>query len=285
MPSPSQVNSPASPAGARRAARRPAARPSSPVSSSRGGRSLTPAPRRRVATSQLHSALLRGSLLQLHGLHTSSWLSAVNIVCPPMGDSVSEGSIAAVLKQPGGGVGDGDGCPAPRRPNPPARPAPTASHAPAAGDAVKEDDVIAQIETDKVTIDVKYTARTPGTISALLIKEGDTVVVGQDIAKVEEGAAAAPAAAPAAAAEAPKPAAEPPKPAAAAPPPPPKPAAAPEKVRRAAAGAHRWPGGCRLCRAAAALQAARLPGGQVAAAGRAAPRRCNAGPAPACRSA
>jgi 2-oxoglutarate dehydrogenase E2 component (dihydrolipoamide succinyltransferase) len=26
-----------------------------------------------------------------------------------------------------------------------------------AGDAVKEDDVIAQIETDKVTIDVKYT--------------------------------------------------------------------------------------------------------------------------------
>jgi pyruvate/2-oxoglutarate dehydrogenase complex dihydrolipoamide acyltransferase (E2) component len=92
-----------------------------------------------------------------------------------------------------------------------------------AGDAVKEDDVIAQIETDKVTIDVKYTATAPGMIAELMVKEGDTVVVGQDIARVEEGVAEAKPAAPAAAA-APQPAAAAPPP----PPPPPKPAAAPE---------------------------------------------------------
>jgi hypothetical protein len=55
----------------------------------------------RLPTSTLNTALVRSSLLQLQGIHTSSWLSAINIVCPPMGDSVSEGSIAAVLKQPG----------------------------------------------------------------------------------------------------------------------------------------------------------------------------------------
>ncbi len=55
----------------------------------------------RLLTSNLNSALVRSSLLQLQSIHTSSWLSAVNIVCPPMGDSVSEGSIAALLKQPG----------------------------------------------------------------------------------------------------------------------------------------------------------------------------------------
>lgn len=102
------------------------------------------------------------------------------------------------------------------------------------GDAIKEDDIIAQIETDKVTIDVKYTASAPGTITQLMVKEGDTVVVGQDIAKVEEGVAEAKPAAPAAAA-APQPAA------AAAPPPPPppapKPAAAPE-VRNSTSTEH-----------------------------------------------
>lgn len=99
---------------------------------------------------------------------------------------------------------------------------------------MQEDDVIAQIETDKVTIDVKFTGKS-GRISTLLVAEGDTVVVGQAVASVEEGdfgsssssapAAAAEEEAPAAAAAPPKPAAAAaPKPAAAAPPPPPKPA-------------------------------------------------------------
>lgn len=130
-----------------------------------------------------------------------------------MGDSITEGSIAAVLKQ--------------------------------AGDTVKEDDVIAQIETDKVTIDVKFTGKS-GKISQVLVAEGDTVVVGQPVASVEEGdfgssssssAAAAPEAeAPAAAAEPAPAAAAAPKPAAAAaPPPPPKPAA-PQQAPAAAGG-------------------------------------------------
>lgn len=47
-----------------------------------------------------------------------------------------------------------------------------------AGDAIKEDDVIAQIETDKVTIDVKYTAKAPGVLTALMVASGDVVQVG-----------------------------------------------------------------------------------------------------------
>lgn len=47
----------------------------------------------------------------------------------------------------------------------------------ASGDAVKEDDIIAQIETDKVTIDVKYTSKAPGVVSAMLVGSGDVVQV------------------------------------------------------------------------------------------------------------
>lgn len=45
------------------------------------------------------------------------------------------------------------------------------------GDVVKEDDIIAQIETDKVTIDIKYTGKQPGKITQLMIKEQDVVQV------------------------------------------------------------------------------------------------------------
>eukprot|EP00879_Flechtneria_rotunda_P007677 GHRR01008050.1.p1 GENE.GHRR01008050.1~~GHRR01008050.1.p1 ORF type:complete len:443 (+),score=198.63 GHRR01008050.1:503-1831(+) len=170
-------------------------------------------------------ALMSPAALRL--LQTSSALPA-DVVVPSMGDSITEGSVAAVLKQ--------------------------------AGDVVQEDDVIAQIETDKVTIDVKFSGKS-GKISEVTVKEGDTVVVGQQVAKVEEGdftadsgaAAAKPAAAePAGAAQAPpsddaqKPkqqqsAAAPKPPAAAAPPPPFKQpsggAAAADKAAAAPAGA------------------------------------------------
>ncbi len=46
-----------------------------------------------------------------------------------------------------------------------------------AGDVVKEDDVIAQLETDKVTIDVKYTGKQPGIINSLQVKPQDVVQV------------------------------------------------------------------------------------------------------------
>ncbi len=55
------------------------------------------------------------------------------------------------------------------------------------GDPVKEDDVIAQIETDKVTIDVKYTSKEPGVLKKVMIAAGDVVQVGQMVATVEQG--------------------------------------------------------------------------------------------------
>lgn len=100
------------------------------------------------------------------------------------------------------------------------------------GDAVREDDVVAEIETDKTAIPVP--APSHGIIEELLVADGATVKAGQDLFKLKKtdappaGAAAAPpkkAEAPAAAAAPP-----PPRPAAAAPaapkpaPPPPPPA-------------------------------------------------------------
>jgi len=79
---------------------------------------------------------------------------------PEMGDSITEGSIAAVLKS--------------------------------VGDSVAADDVIVQIETDKVTIDVR--APCAGVIQSLQVKEGDTVLVGQAVLALAVNAASAPAA-------------------------------------------------------------------------------------------
>lgn len=74
---------------------------------------------------------------------------------PPLGaESISEGTVGTILKQP--------------------------------GDVVVEDDVIAQLETDKVTIDIKYQKNIPGTIKAIHFAEGDTVEVGQAFADIEE---------------------------------------------------------------------------------------------------
>src|SRR4051812_49215445 len=78
------------------------------------------------------------------------------------------------------------------------------------GDAVTRDEVIAKIETDKVTVDL--TAPTDGVLSQIKVKQGQTASVGDVIAYVEEGAAAP---AKPKASEAPKPEAA--RPAAAAP--------------------------------------------------------------------
>ena len=57
-----------------------------------------------------------------------------------------------------------------------------------AGDEVKEDDVLLQIETDKVTIDVRYTESQSGVVKEYLVGEEDTVTVGQHVATVDKGA-------------------------------------------------------------------------------------------------
>jgi 2-oxoglutarate dehydrogenase E2 component (dihydrolipoamide succinyltransferase) len=104
----------------------------------------------------------------------------VAIEVPQMGDSITEGAVAALVKAP--------------------------------GESAETDEVIAQIETDKVTIDVK--APSSGTVREYSVAEGDTVTVGQKIATFVPGAAAAAkpkavSAAPATAAAAAKPAAKP----------------------------------------------------------------------------
>ena len=99
-----------------------------------------------------------------------------------MGDSITEGAVAALTKSP--------------------------------GDAVEADEVVAQIETDKVTIDVRAPAA--GVLDAYKVGEGDTVTVGQALATFTPGGAGAPAkaaAAPAAAApRPPRPPRPPPRP-------------------------------------------------------------------------
>uniref|UniRef100_A0A7S2Z7B2 dihydrolipoyllysine-residue succinyltransferase n=1 Tax=Chloropicon laureae TaxID=464258 RepID=A0A7S2Z7B2_9CHLO len=131
---------------------------------------------------------------------TPAVLESVTIDVPQMGDSISEGTIATIDKAP--------------------------------GDAVAEDEVIVQVETDKVTIDIRSPGA--GVVEEILVAEDDTVVVGQAVAKVNLGAAGTEAAPePAAAAPEPAPAAaeeEKPAPAAAAPTP-----AAPKKAAAAPA--------------------------------------------------
>jgi 2-oxoglutarate decarboxylase len=61
------------------------------------------------------------------------------------------------------------------------------------GDAVKEGDTVVEISTDKV--DMELPAPASGTITELLADEGETVTVGQVIARMSAGAASAPAAA------------------------------------------------------------------------------------------
>lgn len=97
------------------------------------------------------------------------------------------------------------------------------------GDPVEEDQVLVELETDKVVLDVS--APCDGVVTEILVKEGDTVKTGDVVAKVEEGAAKAenvPAAAAVASVPAPEPA---PAPEAAAPAAAPAPAAKPAESR------------------------------------------------------
>lgn len=92
---------------------------------------------------------------------------ATKILVPTLGESVTEGIVASWLKQP--------------------------------GDAVVVDDVVMELETDKVTIEVL--APEAGTLASHEVAEGDTVEPGGVLGLIDAGDGAA--AAPAPAAEAP----------------------------------------------------------------------------------
>ncbi|QIZ67150.1 2-oxoglutarate dehydrogenase complex dihydrolipoyllysine-residue succinyltransferase [Geobacillus subterraneus] len=87
------------------------------------------------------------------------------IKVPELAESITEGTIAQWLKKP--------------------------------GDYVEKGESICELETDKVNVEIM--AEESGVLQQLLANEGDTVAVGQAIAIIGEGAAAAPAAAPQAA--------------------------------------------------------------------------------------
>ncbi|POF41933.1 dihydrolipoamide succinyltransferase [Pseudomonas laurylsulfativorans] len=101
---------------------------------------------------------------------------AIEIKAPTFPESVADGTVATWHKQP--------------------------------GDAVKRDELIVDIETDKVVLEVLATA--DGVLGAIVKNEGETVLSDEVLGSIVEGgaAAAAPAAAAPAAAQAAAPAAE-----------------------------------------------------------------------------
>ncbi|MGF1447666.1 MAG: biotin/lipoyl-containing protein, partial [Pikeienuella sp.] len=81
---------------------------------------------------------------------------AIEVRVPTLGESVTEATVATWFKKP--------------------------------GDAVQVDEMLAELETDKVTVEVPSPAA--GTLGELVAKEGDTVGVDALLAIIEEGAGA-----------------------------------------------------------------------------------------------
>jgi len=84
---------------------------------------------------------------------------SVEVRVPTLGESVTEATIATWFKQP--------------------------------GDAVAVDEMLCELETDKVTVEVP--APSSGTLGDIIAAEGDTVGVDALLATINEGAGAAPA--------------------------------------------------------------------------------------------
>ncbi len=97
---------------------------------------------------------------------------ATEIVVPTLGESVTEATVGKWFKK--------------------------------AGDAVRADEALAELETDKVTLEVN--APVSGIVSEIVVKEGETVAVGAILGSIAEGQVAAPSA------PAPKPAEKAPQP-------------------------------------------------------------------------
>src|SRR6266511_1057232 len=116
---------------------------------------------------------------------------ATDVLMPQMGESIAEGTVSRWIKK--------------------------------VGDKVERDEPLLEISTDKVDAEIPSPAA--GTLTEVLVKEGQTVAVNSVVARIAaEGEAAAPGK-PAAAPEKPKPAPAPEKPKPA-PPEKPKPAEA-----------------------------------------------------------
>lgn len=106
---------------------------------------------RPVAVSGAHSGLRVATPVAM----SFKRFASQTVKVPDMAESITEGTLASFNKK--------------------------------VGDYVEVDELIATIETDK--IDVEVNAPAAGTITELLAEVEDTVEVGQDLAKIEEGAA------------------------------------------------------------------------------------------------
>src|SRR3989442_6436638 len=80
------------------------------------------------------------------------------ISMPRLSDTMEEGTIARWLKSP--------------------------------GDEIKKGDILAEIETDKATMDLE--AYEAGTLQQILVQAGETVPIGQAVALIGTGAASQP---------------------------------------------------------------------------------------------
>ena len=81
---------------------------------------------------------------------------ATDVKVPALGESITEGTLAQWLKKP--------------------------------GEAVAQDEAIASLETDKVSVEVP--SPVAGVLAEAVVAEGDTVEVGAVIARIDEGASA-----------------------------------------------------------------------------------------------
>ncbi len=81
----------------------------------------------------------------------------INVVMPQLGESVSEGEVIRWLKR--------------------------------AGDAVRRDEALVEVKTDKATVEIP--APSSGTLSEIVVPEGQTVQVGAGIAVIESTSEAA----------------------------------------------------------------------------------------------
>src|SRR5579864_9525464 len=76
------------------------------------------------------------------------------VTMPRLSDTMEEGTISHWLKKP--------------------------------GDEIKKGDILAEIETDKATMDLE--AYEAGTLQEILVQEGETVPIGQAVARIGSGA-------------------------------------------------------------------------------------------------
>ena len=115
----------------------------------------------RGARASRQAASAASEPAQARSRHSKGKSMATDVKVPALGESITEGTLAEWLKKP--------------------------------GEAVAEDEPIASLETDKVSVEVP--SPVAGVLTEQLVKEGDNVAVGAVIARIDEGATASAAAA------------------------------------------------------------------------------------------